>query len=135
MSILISPEVRDLLPSELIQKAERCGVRKISSSSWLYTIRRLFGFYHPQSREILIDPSQGARLLELYRKRHPELDVHSSEVLLLIFFHELAHASGIGDEQDAEVFALEDFKRWRHEEKDKLIKAVREAIKEGFASL
>ena len=131
--MIVSPEVKSLIPDDLIKEAEKCGVERISVSSWLYAIRRLFGFWHPESKEILIDLTKGDRLLELYQKKYPELNVQDeSEAFLILFYHEISHVKGYLNEQDAEEHGVKLFRERRDATKKKVIETIQEGIKEGF---
>lgn len=130
--MIVSSEIRELIPADLLELAEKSGVKKISTSSWLYTIRRFFGFFDPEDKEILIDLTKRERLLELYQAKYPELNLVINEVYLFLFLHELAHANGCMDEWGADEWAVARFKEWRSETKKKIIEAIKEGIKEGI---
>jgi hypothetical protein len=130
--MIVNPEIKKLIPADFIELAEKNGVKKISTSSWLYAVRRFFGFFDPENKEILIDLTKGERLLELYQAKYPELNLVVNEVYLFLFLHELAHANGCKDERGADEWAVARFKEWRSETKKKIIEAIQEGIREGF---
>lgn len=130
--MIVSPEIRNLISSDLLEEARKAGVRRISSSSWLHTLRRLFGFFDPEGKEILIDLTKGERLKELYQKKYPELDLKAEEAYLILFLHEVGHSLNGQDESKADEYAKKRFIEWRDATKKKILKAVKEGIEEGF---
>ena len=130
--MIVNPEIKKLIPADLLELAEKSGVKRISTSSWLYAIRRLFGFFDPENKEILIDLTRENKLLILYRKRYPELNLVGPDVFIFLLLHEIGHSLYGEGELRAEEYAKKKFTEWRSEQRKKIVKAVQEALEEGF---